>query len=190
MFSQVIRVSSAIVSVVAPPGFLPHFILVLYIPSVCVSLLISSLFLDYQTLSFSLLIISLSPSLPHPSISLIYSSVCLIYHAIGLVYPFESHPLSLHATCPLPGRCPRPPSSPVPSWRLSCLCPLVRDPRPYLGHSPAVYAGPYGSTPCRRPSVVPSMMHHAVPHNSPQPSFRTCPSPHEELQQMRKTKRK
>ena len=138
---------SAIVSVIAPPGFLPHFILVLYIPSVCISLLISSLFLDYQSLSFSLLIISLSLSLPHPSISLVYSSVCLIYHSIGLVYPFKSRPLSLHATCPLLGHCPHPPSSPVPSWRLPCLCPLARDLHPYLGHSLAVYAGPYGSTP-------------------------------------------
>ena len=112
-----------------------------------VSLLISSLFLDYQSLSFSLLIISLSLSLHHPSISLIYSSVCLIYPSIGLVYPFESHPLSLHAACPLPGGCPCPPSSPIPSRRLSCLCLIVHDPRPYLGHSLTVYTCPYGSTP-------------------------------------------
>ena len=73
---------SAIVSVIVPPGFLPHFTLVLYIPSVCVSLLISSLFLDYQSLSFCLLIISLSLSLHHLSISVVYSSVCLVYPSI------------------------------------------------------------------------------------------------------------
>ena len=70
---------------------------------------------------------------------------CVLSHTASLqVSPTlgpSSHTHTYMPSCP--------PSSPVPSqrWRHSCVCPLVHDPHPYLGHFPVIYAWPYSSTP-------------------------------------------